>query len=369
MVTAANARPANPVVVALSGGVDSSVAALLLRDQGYEVECLYMKNWEEDDSDGYCADEDDVEDALSVCDQLGLALNTVNLSGDYWDKVFEVFLSEYRRGRTPNPDVLCNQHVKFRAFLNHVLAAGIGTIATGHYARICESEGRYELHKGADPGKDQSYFLYALAQDQLAHTLFPLGHLHKSEVRAIAKRSGLSTQAKKDSTGICFVGERPFRDFLTRYLPTKPGEIRNLSGDVVGAHQGVHLYTLGQRRGLGIGGVHGHDEQPWYVTGKDNSENVLYVCQGHDHPALFCSGLEANSMHWIAGSPPDSPYACACKTRYRQSDQGCVLERIADDRYSVRFSVPQRGVSPGQSVVFYDAARCVGGGIIDRTFA
>ena len=266
-------------------------------------------------------------------------------------------------------DVLCNQHVKFRAFLEHVLAGGARTIATGHYAQIYKRHDKYELHKGVDRGKDQSYFLYRLDQQQLAHSLFPLGHLHKSDVRAIAAKAGLSTQAKKDSTGICFVGERPFRNFLSRYLPVRPGEIRDLDGNVVGTHQGVHLYTLGQRRGLGVGGVRSAGEEPWYVASKNIDENVLVVCQGHDHPVLFCRTLEAIEMHWIAGTPPAIPFQCMCKTRYRQADQDCVIEQIDNQRYLIRFRQPQRSVSPGQSVVFYAEQQCLGGGIIDRTRA
>jgi tRNA-specific 2-thiouridylase len=361
----------NSVVVALSGGVDSSVAALLLKQQGYDVQCLYMKNWEEDDSEGYCVDEAEVADALHVCDALQLPLNTVNLSDTYWDKVFSVFLAEYAAGRTPNPDVLCNQEVKFKAFADHVAEPGAAAplIATGHYARLARSDNgeSLQLSKGVDAGKDQTYFLHTLDQKQLSHAMFPLGDLQKSEVRRRAEEAGLITHNKKDSTGICFVGERPFRSFLQRYLPSQTGEIQDLNGKVLGTHSGVFYYTLGQRQGLGIGGRSDAGDLPWYVVAKDVSTNVLIAAQGHDHPALFSTRLSAVQVHWISGNSPVPPYSCAAKTRYRQRDQACTIAELSEDTCIVDFDQPQRAVTPGQSVVFYHGEICLGGGIIDQT--
>ena len=295
------------IIVGVSGGVDSSVAALLLLEQGHEVEALFMKNWDERDDSGSCAWEADVEDALAVCERLGIRLNTVDLSEAYWHKVFREFLDEYSHGRTPNPDILCNQEIKFRAFLDHATSMDAAAIATGHYASIQRQHGTYRLHKGADRNKDQSYFLCRLNQAQLAKSLFPLGSLKKPEVRVLAKQHGLSTHDKKDSTGICFIGERPFRDFLSHYLPARAGPIRTTDGKDIGEHAGVHFYTLGQRQGLGIGGVKGYPEKPWYVVAKDVDDNVLTVAQGHDHPALFSAGLVASNLHWIAGAPDFPP--------------------------------------------------------------
>jgi len=357
----------NHVVVAMSGGVDSSVAALLLVRAGFHVSAVFMKNWNEADENGRCQFEADVDDAMSVCEHLDISINTVDLSQAYWDRVFEDFIAEYQRGRTPNPDVLCNREVKFKAFVRHAEALGGDVIATGHYARNRYVDGAYELHKGSDPGKDQSYFLYAIGQAALARTLFPLGDLHKCEVRRIAAKAGLVTHAKKDSTGICFIGERPFRSFLRRYVQAQPGTIRSTTGAVLGQHSGVAFYTLGQREGLGIGGVRGATDGPWFVVAKDIENNELIAAQGHDHPLLMSTYLVADTLFWIAGAAPLAPFKCCAKTRYRQPDQDCVITVVNEDSLKVRFARPQRALTPGQSVVFYDGDRCIGGGIIDRS--
>lgn len=350
------------IMVGLSGGVDSAVAALLLQQQGYTVEGLFMKNWEEDDTEEYCTAAEDLRDAQAVAAKLDIPLHTVNFSAEYWDRVFEHFLHEYRAGRTPNPDILCNREIKFRAFLDHALGLGADYIATGHYARI-RREPTVQLHKGRDPNKDQSYFLYLLDQSQLGHALFPLGDLEKSQVRRLAREAGFANHAKKDSTGICFIGERKFRDFLARYVPAQPGAIESVDGMPLGRHQGLMYYTLGQRQGLEIGGVSGHAEQPWYVTAKDLARNVLVVAQGHDHPALFGSELRATQLHWIEGTVPDLPLDCAAKIRYRQPQQTCRVMN-EDGQWRVCFAQPQRAITPGQSVVFYRGEQCLGGGII-----
>ena len=355
------------IIVGVSGGVDSSVAALLLLEQGYDVEALFMKNWDETGESGACIWEADVEDALAVCEKIGIKLNTVDLSEAYWHKVFREFLQEYSRGRTPNPDILCNQEIKFRAFLDHAASLDAAAIATGHYAAIRRDNGACRLHKGADRNKDQSYFLCRLNQAQLAKSLFPLGTLKKPEVRALAQRHGLITHDKKDSTGICFIGERPFRDFLSHYLPVQPGPILAIDGAELGEHAGVHFYTLGQRRGLGIGGVRDYPDQPWYVVGKDMQNNTLTVAQGHDHPALYSRGLVAANMHWITDAPA-LPRKCAVKTRYRQADQPCTIEPLDTDRVRALCARPQRAVTPGQYAVFYDGDQCLGGGVIETTF-
>ena len=354
-------------MVAISGGVDSSVAALELVRAGHRVSALFMKNWNEPLEDGRCRWEDDVADAMDVCEKLDIPLNTVDLSQAYWDGVFRDFLDEYARGRTPNPDVLCNREVKFKAFLEHARAVGGDCVATGHYAQIRRHGDRFELLKGHDANKDQSYFLYTLGQSQLAATLFPVGHLPKPEVRARASTAGLVTHAKKDSTGICFIGEQRFREFLARFLPARRGVIETLDGRAIGEHQGVIYYTLGQREGLGIGGVKGAIEGPWFVVEKDVARNVLRVTQGHEHPALLSSRLEAEALSWVAGDAPALPLRCTAKTRYRQADQACTVESIVDGRLTAVFDAPQRAVTPGQSVVFYRDEVCLGGGIIDRT--
>jgi tRNA-specific 2-thiouridylase len=358
---------ADKVIVGLSGGVDSSVAALLLLQQDCDVEALFMKNWDEQLSDGACIWETDVADAMQVCDRLGIRLNTVDLTVEYWQSVFTEFLKEYGAGRTPNPDILCNQEVKFKAFLDHALKLGADRIATGHYARIHAANHGLELRKGADPLKEQSYFLCRLDQRQLGLSRFPIGHLQKPEVRKLAARAGLVTHDKKDSTGICFVGERPFRDFLSRYIPVQNGPIRTLAGQTIGEHLGVHFYTLGQRQGLGIGGVKGAQEKPWYVVGKDVAANTLLVAQGQNHPMLYCRRLSAVNLHWISGQPPAAPYACFAKCRYRQADQPCVIDTLSDNRATVKFRHPQRAVTPGQYIVFYQGEICLGGGVIDAT--
>ncbi len=354
------------IIVGMSGGVDSSVTALKLLEQGHHVTGLFMKNWEEDDGTEYCTAMEDLADAQQVCDKLGIELKTVNFSAEYWDKVFEVFLSEFKAGRTPNPDILCNKHVKFKAFLNYAIEdLGAEYIATGHYARVAEKNGEFFLLKGLDPNKEQSYFLYTLGQKQLSHTLFPIGHLHKPEIRALAKNAGFNNYKKKDSTGICFIGERKFTEFLQQYLPTKPGDMLTPEGRYIGQHQGLMYYTLGQRQGLGIGGVKNAPDEPWYVLDKNLENNILIVGQGHDHPLLLHNTLEASQLDWCSNNPLTEPLRCTAKTRYRQADQTCLLEPIGDDRCRALFDQPQRAITPGQSVVFYEGDVCLGGGIID----
>jgi tRNA-uridine 2-sulfurtransferase len=354
------------IIVGMSGGVDSAVAALLLLEQGHDVTGLFMKNWEEDDTNGQCTATADLADAQQVCDRLGIALKAVNFSAEYWDEVFAVFLNEYRAGRTPNPDILCNKHIKFKAFLDFAQDLGAEWIATGHYARIADRDGLRRLQKGIDPNKDQSYFLYTLGQRPLARTLFPLGNMNKAEVRAEAKHAGFINYRKKDSTGICFIGERKFRTFLQRFLPTEPGIMQTPHGQVVGRHQGLMYYTLGQRQGLGIGGVQGAADEPWYVLEKELERNILIVGQGHDHPLLFHSSLEASQLNWVDGKPLKNRRRCSAKTRYRQPDQACTVEPLNEDRCRVVFDRPQRAITPGQSVVFYLDDECLGGGVIDR---
>jgi len=361
------------IIVGLSGGVDSAVAALLLKQQGYEVEGLFMKNWEEEDepidysssnNKPRCTASQDLTDARYVCFKLGIRLHTVNFSSEYWDRVFSYFLEEYKAGRTPNPDVLCNKEIKFKAFLDHALELGADAIATGHYARIGNLAGNFQLLKGLDPNKDQSYFLYLLNQKQLSHALFPIGELPKTKVRELAKQAGFNNHAKKDSTGICFIGERRFKAFLSQYLPAQPGNIETPEGKIIGKHDGLMYYTLGQRQGLGIGGRKDSSEDPWYVAQKDLKRNVLVVAQGSQHPLLFSESLIANQLHWISGSAPEVPFRCKAKTRYRQSDQDCIIESLEHDQIKVTFDQSQRSVTPGQSVVFYDNDICLGGGII-----
>ncbi len=354
------------IIVGMSGGVDSAVTALLLLEQGHDVTGLFMKNWEEDDANGQCTATADLADAQQVCDRLGITLKTVNFSAEYWDDVFAVFLHEYQAGRTPNPDILCNKHIKFKAFLDFAQDLGAEWIATGHYARITDQNGLCRLYKGVDANKDQSYFLYTLGQRQLARTLFPLGGMNKPEVRAAAKRAGFVNHRKKDSTGICFIGERKFRTFLQRFLPTQPGVMQTPDGQEVGRHQGLMYYTLGQRQGLGIGGVQGAAGEPWYVLAKELERNILIVGQGHDHPLLFHSSLETTQLDWVGGRALTNRLRCAAKTRYRQPDQACTVEPLSNEHCRVVFDQPQRAITPGQSVVFYRGDECLGGGVIER---
>ncbi len=352
------------ILVGLSGGVDSAVAASLLLEQGYTVEALFMKNWDEDDEDGYCPAEQDLADARAVAECLDIPLHTISFSSEYWNRVFRYFLDEYRAARTPNPDILCNQEIKFRAFLDHALAQGNDGIATGHYARIVGQTGRRRLLKGRDPNKDQSYFLYRLGQRALAHSRFPLGELAKSEVRGMAEKRGFLNSSKKDSTGICFIGERKFRDFLARYLPASPGDIVSTEGELLGRHQGLMFHTIGQRQGLGIGGLRKHSGEAWYVADKDLQTNRLSVAQGKNHPALFQLSLEANDLHWISGSAPTAPLTCSARIRYRQTDQACEIVELDEHRCRVQFATAQRAIAPGQAIVFYQGDECLGGGTI-----
>jgi tRNA-specific 2-thiouridylase len=348
------------VVVGMSGGVDSAVTALLLKQQGYDVIGLFMKNWEDDDTDEYCSSRQDLVDAASVADTIGIPLEAVNFSKEYKERVFSYFLREYQAGRTPNPDILCNSEIKFKAFLDHAVTLGADKIATGHYAQVREVNGLFQLLKADDASKDQSYFLHRLNQAQLSKAMFPLGNIQKSQVRKIAEEHKLSNYAKKDSTGICFIGERPFREFLSQYLPTQPGDMVTPEGKVVGKHVGLSFYTIGQRQGLGIGG----QGLPWFVADKDMANNKLIVVQGHDHPLLLKPELAAMEMHWISGATPDCSRDYAAKTRYRQEDAACRIEALADGNARFSFATPQWAVTPGQSVVAYDGAVCLGGGII-----
>ncbi|MDE2370084.1 MAG: tRNA 2-thiouridine(34) synthase MnmA [Burkholderiales bacterium] len=353
------------VVVGLSGGVDSAVSAWLLKRQGHEVIGLFMKNWEDDDDGEYCSSNVDFVDAAAVADVIGIEIEHVNFASDYKDRVFAEFLREYAAGRTPNPDVLCNAEIKFKAFLDHAMRLGAAKIATGHYARVRERGGRHELLKGLDPAKDQSYFLHRLNQAQLARTLFPVGELAKTEVRRIAAEVGLPNAKKKDSTGICFIGERPFREFLERYLSREPGPMIDAQGREVGRHVGLSFYTLGQRQGLGLGGQRagGGEHEPWYVAHKDLEHNALHVVQGHDHPWLQSGWLRADDLSWVAGEAP-APGRYAAKTRYRQADAPCALAIEAADAMRLDFDAPQWAVTPGQSAVLYDGEVCLGGGVI-----
>ena len=349
----------------MSGGVDSSVSALLLKQQGYDIAGMFMKNWEEDDRHGECPAAEDVADAEAVAKSMGMVLHTRNFSSEYWENVFEEFLSEYRAGRTPNPDILCNREIKFKTFLEHAEELGADRIATGHYVRSDYKDGKYRLLKGLDHNKDQSYFLYAVGHEQLAKTLFPVGELDKPEVREMAENAGFDVFDKKDSTGICFIGERNFTSFLGEYIPSKPGEIRTTDGQVIGTHQGVMFHTLGQRQGLGIGGVKGYPEAPWYVLHKDMDNNILYAGQGHEHPWMLSERLEASQLTWVSGQAPLAGSKLTAKVRYRQSDQAATIEQIDNETMQLRFDKAQRAVTPGQSVVLYDGDVCLGGGVIE----
>ncbi len=355
------------VIVGLSGGVDSSVTALLLKQQGYQVTGLFMKNWEDDDTDEYCSSRQDLIDAVSAADKIGIDIETVNFSAEYKERVFANFLQEYQAGRTPNPDILCNAEIKFKAFLDHAMGLGADLIATGHYAQVRENPiqpGQYQLLKADDGSKDQSYFLSRLNQAQLSKTLFPLGRYLKREVREIARQHGLANAEKKDSTGICFIGERPFQEFLQRYLPRQPGEMRTPEGKVVGEHAGLMYYTLGQRQGLKIGGSRDSNGEPWFVAGKDMAANVLIVVQGHDHPLLKSDGLVAEQLHWISGEQPRTHWVYAAKTRYRQPDAPCEIDAVDAEQATLRFGQHQWAITPGQSVVVYESNVCLGCGII-----
>ena len=349
----------------LSGGVDSAVSALLLQQQGYEVDGLFMKNWEEDDSGG-CGAEEDLKYARQVADTLGITLHTANFSDQYWNDVFTHFLEGYRCGQTPNPDVYCNREIKFRVFLEHAKRIGAEKIATGHYVGSEHKDGCWRLLRGSDTNKDQSYFLHLIEQEGLCHTLFPLAEMSKPQVRELAKQHGFDCHARKDSTGICFIGSRRFRDFLARYLPPKQGDILDEHGKVIGQHEGCWYYTIGQRQGLGIGGVSEHRELPWYVARKDIEHNTLTVVQSNDHPLLFSESLLADNLHWIAHAPEDGEQL-DCKIRYRQPDQRCTLKYSGERQAQVCFDQPQRSVTPGQAVVFYRGRECLGGGIISTS--
>jgi tRNA-specific 2-thiouridylase len=368
----------------MSGGVDSSVTALLLQQQGYEVEGLFMKNWDEDDGTDYCTAREDLADAQAVADKLGIQLHTANFAAEYWDNVFEYFLKEYRAGRTPNPDILCNKEIKFKVFLDYAQILGADLIATGHYVRTSSVRTKLDgtqtyLLKGLDNNKDQSYFLHAVDEHAFSKTLFPIGEMEKPEVRAIAEKYGLATAKKKDSTGICFIGERRFKDFLEQYLPAQPGNIETPEGKVIGSHHGLMYHTLGQRQGLGIGGLKDSGEEPWYVAGKDLSRNVLIAVQGGNHPLLFTDTLQVAQLHWINGIPEllssaeintgllNTELECTAKTRYRQPDQACTVEKN-DAGYLLKFDEPQRAVTPGQSVVLYQDEICLGGGVIESSW-
>ncbi|MBU9720673.1 MULTISPECIES: tRNA 2-thiouridine(34) synthase MnmA [Bacillaceae] len=351
------------VVVGMSGGVDSSVAAYLLKEQGYQVIGIFMKNWDDTDENGVCTATEDYNDVIRVCNQLDIPYYAVNFEKEYWDKVFTYFLDEYRAGRTPNPDVMCNKEIKFKAFLDHAMTLGADYVATGHYARIQRDEsGGVQLLRGVDDNKDQTYFLNALSEEQLSRVLFPIGEIEKPRVREIAKEADLATATKKDSTGICFIGERNFKEFLSQYLPAQPGEMRTLEGEVKGQHDGLMYYTLGQRQGLGIGGA----GEPWFVLDKDLENNALIVGQGYHHPALYSEGLIAKKVNWISNHGSGDSFHCTAKFRYRQKDQGVTVTKLDNDTVQVTFDEPERAITPGQSVVFYDGDVCLGGGVIDK---
>lgn len=352
------------IIVGLSGGVDSSVAALLLKQQGHFVEGVFMKNWEEDDTETFCPASSDMADAQTVCDRLDIPFTRVNFSNEYWEKVFTQFLADQEAGLTPNPDILCNREIKFRAFLDYAKSRGADYIATGHYARCVKINDTYQLLKGLDTNKDQSYFLHALSEEQLMHSLFPLGELSKTTVRQIAHDAGFINHAKKDSTGICFIGERKFKTFLTEYVKSKMGNIETLTGEIIGQHDGLMFYTIGQRQGLNIGGRKHSTGEPWYVVDRDLKRNVLIVTQGKTHPSLYANALITKDIHWINSPPKKYPLHVAAKTRYRQADQSCIIKPYQDHQNIVIFDAPQRAITPGQSVVFYQGEQALGGGII-----
>ena len=354
------------VVVGMSGGVDSSVAAYLLKEQGYDVIGIFMKNWEEKDESGYCTATEDYEDVRRVCEKIGIPYYTVNFEKEYWDRVFTYFLDEYKKGRTPNPDVMCNKEIKFKKFLDYALKLGADYLATGHFAKVKYENGEYKLLRGEDNNKDQTYFLNVLTQEQLSKAMFPIADYTKKEVREIAKEKGFVTADKKDSTGICFIGERDFKDFLSNYIPAKPGKMRTIEGEVKGQHDGLMYYTLGQRKGLGIGGS--GTGEPWFAAHKDLKHNDLYVVQGSEHPALFSKGLYASNISWISNKEKNKEFECTAKFRYRQKDKEVKVYIINDDKCKVVFKNPQKAVTPGQAIVFYNKEECLGGGIIEEVF-
>ncbi len=351
------------VVLGISGGVDSAVAGLLLKEAGFRVSAVFMQNWDSDNEDPFCSATQDLSDARAVCDQLQISLEHVNFAREYWDQVFQHCLDEFVKGRTPNPDVLCNREIKFKVFFDYAMQMGADYLATGHYADIKCDNGQYQLVKAIDYSKDQSYFLYMLNQSVLAKTLFPLAKLSKTKVRQLAEQAGFINSHKKDSTGICFVGERDFKEFLKEFLLAQPGAIKTAAGQIIGQHEGLAYYTLGQRKGLHIGGIKNHEEAAWYVVDKDLKNNVLMVEQGSEHPLLYKTLLICEDLHWISGAAPQKSNLMA-KIRYRQADQACTIQVLADDRYQVDFLEPQRAVTPGQSIVFYQDDICLGGGII-----
>jgi len=351
------------VVIGMSGGVDSSVAALLLKEQGYNVIGMFMKNWDETDAQGVCPAAQDFEDVARICDKISIPYYSVNFVKEYWDNVFTHFLEELKQGHTPNPDILCNREIKFKVLLDKALQMGAQFLATGHYCQNKLLDNNATLLKGKDPGKDQSYFLYAISQNALQQALFPIGAMHKKEVREIARKHGLHTAEKKDSTGICFIGKRDFKQFLVNYLPFQKGRFENVKGEIIGQHDGVAYYTIGQRKGLGIGGA----GDAWYVVGKDTNRNVVIIDQGANHPALYASTLSATELHWLASEKPQTPFYCKAKIRYRQADQECCIEKIEGDRIEVSFSTPQRAITPRQSIVFYDQETCLGGALIQQS--
>ncbi|HZG60631.1 MAG TPA: tRNA 2-thiouridine(34) synthase MnmA [Anoxybacillus sp.] len=352
------------VVVGMSGGVDSSVAALLLKQQGYDVIGIFMKNWDDTDENGVCTATEDYNDVVRVCNQIGIPYYAVNFEKEYWDKVFTYFLDEYKAGRTPNPDVMCNKEIKFKAFLEHAMSLGADYLAMGHYARVEYRDGEYKMLRGVDQNKDQTYFLNQLGQEQLSKIMFPIGNIEKAKVREIAKEAGLVTATKKDSTGICFIGERNFKEFLSNYLPAQPGTMQTLDGEVKGKHDGLMYYTIGQRHGLGIGG----NGEPWFVVGKNLKENILYVAQGFDNELLYSDSIIATNVNWVSGKVPTEPVKCTAKFRYRQPDTGVTVHVIDEKTVKVVFDQPVRAVTPGQAVVFYNGEECLGGGTIDQIF-
>ncbi|MDL0420514.1 tRNA 2-thiouridine(34) synthase MnmA [Caldibacillus thermoamylovorans] len=358
-------KPENTrVVVGMSGGVDSSVAAYLLKQQGYDVIGVFMKNWDDTDEFGVCTATEDYEDVIRVCNQIGIPYYAVNFEKEYWDKVFTYFLDEYKAGRTPNPDVMCNKEIKFKAFLEHALKLGADYLATGHYAQVKFIDGEYKMLRGKDANKDQTYFLNQLSQEQISKVMFPIGHMDKKRVREIAKEAGLATATKKDSTGICFIGERNFKEFLSKYLPAQPGRMETLTGEMKGFHEGLMYYTIGQRHGLGIGG----SGDPWFVVGKDLERNVLLVGQGYDNDALYSDAIIATNVSWLSDKEKPAQFSCTAKFRYRQPDHGVTVTLLGNNTARVEFDEPIRAVTPGQAVVFYNGEECLGGGTIDQIF-